>query len=146
MQEIVQYVGIAGQILRVTAVIVPLGVRVQILQPLGQARRLVVGRDQVHVFIFRLDDKISGLCVVAEAVDHIIQTAVGKGLAGNGVAACQGKRQVALRVGVQAKHLFALVAHQIGKVRGRYGFSAAAFFHRNGYYCCSHSLVPHFIM
>ena len=44
-----------------TAVIVPLGVRVQILQPLGQARRLVVGRDQVHVFIFRLDDKISGL-------------------------------------------------------------------------------------
>jgi Mrp family chromosome partitioning ATPase len=101
---------------------------------------LIPANDQTPRLSKRLED------LYTDAVDHIIQTAVGKGPAGNGVAACKGKRQVALRVGVQAKHLFALVAHQIGKVRGRYGFSAAAFFHRNGYYCCSHSLVPHFIM
>ena len=80
---------------------------------------------------------------ITEAIKHIKKSSSIINAAGNSIAAAQSARQVSLRVCIDAKNFFALIAHQIGEVRSSDRFSCSAFLDgdRNDLCCHWRSLI-----
>ena len=76
--------------------------------------------------------------MIQEAVEKIIERLAVEFITCDAQAAAECFGEIPLRIGIHAKNFFPFIAHQVGKIGGRYGFSRAALFNGNCNNFCRH--------
>jgi len=137
IEEIVQEIPHTGNLPRIS-VLQALCIANQQFNALIDSRRLRIARDHIHIFILRFHNKVSRLAMIQEPVEKIIECLAVEFIVCDAQAAAECFGEISLRISIHAKNFFPLIAHQVGKIGGRYGFTRAALFNGNCNNFCRH--------